>query len=351
MADANIAPRDTQGEWQPEKLPVPGPLFRWPPQPLATLRYLFGTYSLLWPFNAVYFALAVVSWYFLLPGMEKMASLSLDWIALVYLRNAGLLTVVAGGLHLRLYIKRAQGTKYKYSDKWLSKRDKRFLFRNQTLDNMFWSLVSGCGIWSIFESIVLWAYANNWLPYVNWSTNPVYSTLLIIGILLFRQIHFYWIHRFTHWRPLYKAAHYLHHKNINVGPWTGMSMHPIEHLFYLSGVFLHFILPSHPIHMIFHGMHTGLSPAKGHSGFNKYVLSSDHDSEKERIIKAGGYFHYLHHRYFTVNFGVEGVPLDKWFGSFHDGSPGAQAAMITRRKRRAGKQNRSPGDVTKDPQG
>jgi hypothetical protein len=28
------------------------------------------------------------------------------------------------------------------------------------------------------------------------------------------------------------------------------------------------------------------------------------------------------------------VPLDKWFGSFHDGSPEADEAMRARRKRR-----------------
>ena len=47
---------------------------------------------------------------------------------------------------------------------------------------------------------------------------------------------------------------------------------------------------------------------------------------------SDNYFHYLHHRYFTVNFGHESVPLDKWFGSFHDGSPEAHEMMLARRK-------------------
>ena len=50
----------------------------------------------------------------------------------------------------------------------------------------------------------------------------------------------------------------------------------------------------------------------------------------------GGYFHYLHHRYFDCNYGNEGVPLDRWFGSFHDGSPEAHKAMRSR-KRELGK--------------
>ena len=47
----------------------------------------------------------------------------------------------------------------------------------------------------------------------------------------------------------------------------------------------------------------------------------------------GGYFHYLHHRYFDCNYGNEGVPLDKWFGSLHDGSPAAHAAMRARKRK------------------
>ena len=40
----------------------------------------------------------------------------------------------------------------------------------------------------------------------------------------------------------------------------------------------------------------------------------------EHEIKNGGYFHYLHHKYFDCNYGGEIIPLDKWFGSFFDGT-------------------------------
>jgi sterol desaturase/sphingolipid hydroxylase (fatty acid hydroxylase superfamily) len=72
-------------------------------------------------------------------------------------------------------------------------------------------------------------------------------------------------------------------------------------------------------------MHAGISPALGHAGFHKLV------TKDERGLQADSYFHYLHHRFFTVNFGTEAVPLDQWFGSFHDGSPKAHAAMLARR--------------------
>jgi len=72
-------------------------------------------------------------------------------------------------------------------------------------------------------------------------------------------------------------------------------------------------------------MHAGVSPAPGHSGFYKFT------GKGERGVIIDNYFHYLHHRFFTVNYGVEALPLDAWFGSFHDGSPEAHQAMLARR--------------------
>jgi sterol desaturase/sphingolipid hydroxylase (fatty acid hydroxylase superfamily) len=40
--------------------------------------------------------------------------------------------------------------------------------------------------------------------------------------------------------------------------------------------------------------------------------------------------HFLHHKYVTVNYGADAVPLDRWFGTFHDGTDEAQAAMNKR---------------------
>ena len=158
-------------------------------------------------------------------------------------------------------------------------------------------------------------------------TNPLYCVLMFPVIHLFRQAHFYWTHRLTHWKPYYRAAHHVHHRNVNPGPWSGFSMHPLEHLVYLSGFLLHWILPSHPIHVMYHLLHAGLTPANGHSGFHRVEVN-----EKPNV-KSGDYFHYLHHRYFDCNYGTTQVPLDKWFGSFHDGSPRAHEAMRGRHRR------------------
>jgi sterol desaturase/sphingolipid hydroxylase (fatty acid hydroxylase superfamily) len=336
MADADVMDRDKQGEWQPEQLPKPAALFTWPPKLKPILRFLFGWGGVLWPFDTIIFGLAIVSWFYLTPSMERMSTFSFDWIALIYLRNAGLMTLFAGAFHFRLYTRKRQGTKYKYSDKWLATKDKKYTFNNQLLDNIFWSLISGCVVWTAYEALTMWAYANEVIPFiVDWRSRPVYSVLLMVFILFWRNIHFYWIHRPLHWKPLYKRVHYLHHRNINVSPWSGNSMHPIEHLIFYTGVFLFWIVPSHPLHAMAYLMHDGLNPSKGHSGFYKIVLGRKRQGRKERTIPVGSYFHYLHHKYFTVNFGNPIVPLDKWFGTFYDGSPESHAAMVERRKARA----------------
>lgn len=325
MENLDWGKRDAKGEWQPPELPKPNPLFTRPWKPLTILKYHFGLNGFFWPYNLIYALLAVISWLYFTPGPDRTTHFQWGWMAEIYLRNVVLLILIAGGLHLWLYTKRGQGTVFKYTNKWLATKDSKFLFKDQTYDNLFWSLTSGCIIWTGFEALTLWAYSNKLIPYVSWSAHPLYCLLLMFAIPFLRLFHFYWIHRLSHWMPLYKISHYLHHKNINIGPWSGLSMHPLEHILYFSGFLFHWIIPSHPLHVIFHLMHAGLSPALGHTGFHKLA------TKDERGIIADNYFHYLHHRYFTVNFGVESLPLDKWFGSYHDGSPEGEAAMLARR--------------------
>jgi sterol desaturase/sphingolipid hydroxylase (fatty acid hydroxylase superfamily) len=101
-------------------------------------------------------------------------------------------------------------------------------------------------------------------------------------------------------------------------------MHPIEHLLYFSGVLIHWIVPSNPVHAIFHLAHAGLAPAPGHAGFDKIVVG------EESAIDTHSYDHYLHHKYFECNYADGVIPLDKWFGTFHDGSSEAQERMDKR---------------------
>jgi sterol desaturase/sphingolipid hydroxylase (fatty acid hydroxylase superfamily) len=325
MSQVKRGMRDKFGDWRPSELIETPPIFVWPPKPMRFLKWFFGFPGYLWPWNFVYAAIAVLTWMFLTPDFDRMKTLEAGWIAVVFFRNSALLFVVVGLWHLRLYMQKAQGTEYKYSNRWLATDNPYFMFRSQLLENVFWTYVSAVPIWTAYEVVTLWGQANGWLPYVDLQANPLYCAALFLLIPFMSEVHFYLIHRLIHWPPLYRAVHHIHHKNVNPGPWSGLSMHPLEHVIYFSSVLIHWIIPSHPLHVIFNLQYHSITPAQGHLGFNQVVLKDG------SAIETGDYYHYLHHKYFEVNYANDGkVPLDKWFGTFHDGSDEAEEAMDRR---------------------
>ena len=137
-----------------------------------------------------------------------------------------------GAFHLWLYVKRNQGTTFKYNPKWPETDNSGFLFRNQTVDNLIWCFGSGLPIWTAFEVFTLWMMANGFIPYLTLDSNPLLFFSIFIFLPLFREVHFYCIHRLIHWPPLYRTVHKVHHANSNPGPWSGLSMHPVEPVSY-----------------------------------------------------------------------------------------------------------------------
>jgi sterol desaturase/sphingolipid hydroxylase (fatty acid hydroxylase superfamily) len=317
---------ESYGGWQPESRLQVAPVFVWPLRPWRLFVYLFGFPGYLWPWNAFYAAMPLLSW-LLLTDAARMHTLAGSWPWLILARNAALIVLVVSMWHLPLYVRRLQGTQYKYNARWLSTKSSRFLFHDQLFDNVFWTFASAIPIWSAYEIVTLWAQANGLIRAISWPAHPVYCALLVFVIPLLQEIHFYLVHRLIHWAPLYRAVHSLHHKNVNPGPWSGLAMHPVEHLLYFSGPLLLWIIPSHPYHLLFWLQYAALGPAQGHAGFGK-VLFGD-----RMTLDTDSYFHYLHHKYVTVNYGIELIPLDKWFGTFHDGSDDAKAMMRRRPKR------------------
>jgi sterol desaturase/sphingolipid hydroxylase (fatty acid hydroxylase superfamily) len=302
--------RTAKGEWRP---PYPikfVPLFCWPLRPIAALKWLFGG-GYLWPWDLFFMLTATVTWLWLQPPLSRCVEFKVGWISQIYLRNLILLWLVPGGWHLLFYTLKVQGMQRKYYPHWTQVNDRNFLFHNQLYDNIFWSCVSGCTFWTAYEVLYFWAAANHHVPYVSWTEHPVYCAAWLLVIPLWREFHFYWIHRAIHWKPLYKYVHYLHHKNVQPAPWSGLSMHPVEHLLYFSRLLIHWVVPSHPIHFLFQSQDAGAGPANSHLGFEGPVLNGK--------LPVGSYFHYLHHRYFECNYGDVALPFDRLFGTFRDG--------------------------------
>jgi len=324
MDDAKYGTRNKRGDWTPARLIEYPPVFVWPVQPINFLKYLFGFPGYLLPTNLLYAVLALLFWRYATPSLETMRELAPGWIVFLLTRNLALTVLFFGAFHVRLYVRKAQGNSFKYNGKWLDTDNSAFLFRNQTIDNLIWSLASGIPIRTAYEVLTLWAFANGWIPFVEWATHPIYFVALMLLIPIIRDVHFYLIHRLIHWPPLYRSVHKLHHNNVNPGPWSGLAMHPVEHVLYFSGVLIHWIVPSHPVHALFHMIHAQLAPAPGHAGFDKLLFG------KSAAIATDAYDHYLHHKYFECNYSDGTVPLDKWMGTFHDGSEAAHEAMNRR---------------------
>ena len=232
-------------------------------------------------------------------------------------------------MHLRLYIQRAQDDRYKFSNRWPSADNRTFMFRNQTRDNVFWTLVSGGLIWTAYEAVTLWLYANGVLPTIAFAASPVYFVLLMLAIPLLATS----TSTGCTGSPTGNRCTNRHTSCITRTSIPGRG--PVCRCIPSSTCVLQrraaalghpFAsaardLPSHARRCL-----TRSRPYR----FFKIEVSDEHE------IKNGGYFHYLHHKYFDCNYGGEIIPLDKWFGSFFDGSSESEVEMRARRRRLKG---------------
>jgi len=292
-----------------EEIKIP-PVYHFPPPIIKSINWLFNFF---FPWWIAYFAFAYLGWFYLSPSIEKMSVLGISWILLIWLRNVFLLTVFAGGIHWWLYIRKNQLLDYKYYSRWPNEKSNKFLFNNQVKDNIFWSIISGCTIWSLYECLILWMYASERIQVISWNENPLYLILCIFVMPFAGGVHFYFIHRFLHVPKIYKIAHAVHHRNVNTGPWTGISMHPLEHIPYFSFLLLWLLIPVNPYIITLTGLFWGIGPAQSHAGFDKLVLF------KNKTLELSDYFHHLHHKHFELNYGNIYAPLDNLFKSFHNG--------------------------------
>ncbi len=326
MDETKFGHRDRREHYIPNKRVGYPPVFVWPVQPINALKWVFSIPGYFMPWNVFYVILGLVAWVWFSPALENFSSPSFETVSLVFLRNAGLVGAYFGAFHLRLYIQRRQDINFKFNPAWPQKDANKFMFGSQTVDNIILTFGSGVTIWTGVEIGILYLAANGFLILVSPIDQPIYFFVMIFTVHLWRDLHFYLVHRLIHCDPLYRLAHNVHHKNTNPGPWSGLAMHPVEHLLYFSCAFIYLLFPFHPAFIVIALVHAGLSPAPGHAGFERVVLQDG------RAVDLDCYAHYLHHKYFECNYADGILPLDKWFGTFHDGSADSHKKMLDRLK-------------------
>ncbi|MGR3343027.1 MAG: sterol desaturase family protein [Paracoccaceae bacterium] len=322
MNDHLYGTRDKRGDWAPTEPAQTAPLFVFPPQPLKFLKWL-PHYFL--PYNLLFFLSALAWWKWVVPPVEVLQELAFGWVLWLFAVNAVAVFLWFGAFELRLYITRAQGNRFKYNGKFPADTPSEvFWFSSQNLDNMLRALLSGVPIWTALQVLVLWAFANGYGPWLSFAENPIYLALLCLVVPVIHEFHFFCIHRLIHTPLLYKWVHSVHHNSVNPSPWSSLSMHPIEHLLYFATALYHLVIASHPLLAIYQLHVAGFGAVPGHVGFDRIEITD------ETAIDSHAYIHYLHHKYFEVNYGDGLIPLDRWFGTFHDGSDARGALMKAR---------------------
>lgn len=331
MDDLKFGTRNKRGDYAPNAALEGAPILIWPPRPMKLLRWL-PQYFL--PWNAVFFGVALVIMTWLTPSKQAMQTLDWHWIGFIWARNSLFVFVIYGLLELRLYIRRRQGNRFKFNGQFpADKPSDVFLFKSQNIDNVIRSFGTGVPIWTAYEVGMLYAWAHGWGPWATFGDHPYALIALGLFIPMIHEAHFYCIHRLIHMPLLYKWVHSVHHNSVNPSPWSSLSMHPVEHLLYWSDILIHLVLPSHPLLVLYHLQVTGTGAVVGHVGFDKIEVGPDSG------FASHAYTHYLHHKYFDVNYADGMMPFDRWFGSWHDGTKQGEALMNERFERKKARLN------------
>ena len=326
MADLAYGTRNRRGDWAPKEPLRYAPLFTLPPRPKALLQWL-PHYFL--PRNVLFALSAVAYWAWIIPPVEIMLSLSWGWPLWLYAVNALATFLFYGAFELHLYVLKRQERRFKYNGKFpTGQKSKAFWFESQNTDNILRTFLSGVTIWTAVEVLMLWAFANGWAPWLSLAEHPVYLAALALAVPVIHELHFFCIHRLIHTPFLYKQVHSVHHNSVNPSPWSSLSMHPVEHLLYFATAFYHLIIPSNPIIALYQLHYAAFGAIPGHVGFDKIEVGEN------GAVDSHAYAHYLHHKYFEVNYGDALIPLDRWFGTWHDGSPEGEAQMQARYRQR-----------------
>jgi len=253
---------------------------------------------------------------------QEATEFKLGWMAKIVAFNVAVEFTLYSFWHHMLYASKAYSShvkphKYNQTNQYEATKSVGYLSSTSgQLQREVFLSTSGFLISSCFQIVMTYLWANKYVPcYLDFWQYPVWSLFWMAFVTYWREFHFYWIHRAMHpwWSNkgglhngdigafLYRHFHSLHHKSYNPGPWSGLAMHPVEHLMYYTCTLIPLFVVSHPMHFLFAKFHADIAPIGGHDGFADPGGDAD--------------FHYLHHAKFEVNYGVPLIDFDTLFGT------------------------------------
>ena len=178
--------------WHPD-IPIQySPLFSFPPNPLAAIKWFASAWLPLTELTC-YLLLAIAVYLRVQPPLAETTSLEAGWIGALWLRNLIMMALIATSLHLWLYRWRKQGDSYRFMRNSPTAESKKFLSGYQIWDNVFWTLASGVTIWTLYESGMWFAFANGFAPMVSFAEHPIWFVIWFPLIGIWYSFHFYWV--------------------------------------------------------------------------------------------------------------------------------------------------------------
>jgi sterol desaturase/sphingolipid hydroxylase (fatty acid hydroxylase superfamily) len=141
-----------------------------------------------------------------------------------------------------------------------------------------------------------------------------YLGVSFVVILILQDTYFYFIHRLFHHPLFFKWLHQGHHRSGEPTPWTSFAFDPLEAivqvLFFLAIVF---IIPLHFITLLTALMTMTVWAVFTHLGFELFPSSFPHHWLGKWLI--GPTHHSLHHRKYTLHYGLYFTWWDKLLGT------------------------------------
>jgi len=295
-----------EGVRLPEKIKVPNLISK------SHLDLFDTVFSFVASIRSFLMAYAVVYWLHdesnPYPAWGRGASLSLDWILPMLVRNVLSCWAICGFWDWFLYLSPWQKKlhKFKMNPVYPSMRQLRHDALHSTIAS-----VCGTGV----EVLLCHGWANGYfmIRHTKMSESPMLYAAMAVLITHLRIPHFYAIHRMMHpWRIqgvpdvgkfLYRHVHSLHHKSYNPTAFSGTSMHVVEATLYYSAGLMPVLMGGlHPVVALAWIIDCAVGAWLGHDGF--------------QWPGSGDYFHNLHHKHFDCNYGAQHVPIDLLFGTY-----------------------------------
>lgn len=302
----------------------------WPKWAQSAYTYAVGAHFA----HALDFAAALLFFTVVWPRALPLAARGFDaaWVGEVVAFNLATMIVLVGFWHWAMYggeagdvvAGRLAAAKFNKANQYgpTATADDGHLRREVTLQTLGWLQAAAlqCVFLRLYATRAIGdlAYEPFWAGGAPFSAASLahpqtqWNLASVALVTFWREIHFYFCHRAIHpWSAagvrtagrggpwwdlggaLYRHAHAWHHKSVNPGPWSGLSMHPVEHFFYFSCAWLPLLaiaspsLAVHPMHFLYAVFHACIAPIAGHDGHAAPGGNSSH--------------HYLHHAFFEIN--------------------------------------------------